>query len=180
MTLNLSEPYLENEGFSICSQMFIDIIKSVKFGSNILELGSGLSTKYLSKFYHLYSIEHDQRYVYLYKSRYIYAPVKNGWYDIMEVAKGTADIDGYDFLLIDGPTGNYDRSKFIENLGLFDLNAMIGVDDLHRKNEMYMFKKLEELTGKIPIIKECGTKAYGILIDDPQQYHRYEKQFATI
>ena len=34
------------------------------------------------KYYSVFSIEHDQSWIGKYNTHYIYAPIKNGWYDI--------------------------------------------------------------------------------------------------
>jgi hypothetical protein len=120
-------------GFAISKELIDWIWENIPEGSTILELGSGYGTKELVKKYNVYSIEHDEKWMGIAEgSNYIYAPLKNGWYDreilIKEIPKK------YDVLLIDGPPNIY-RGNFVNHYDLFQNVKTIIVDDTHRNND---------------------------------------------
>ena len=132
-------------GFAISKELIDWIWENIPEGSTILELGSGYGTKELVKKYNVYSIEHDEKWMGIAEgSNYIYAPLKNGWYDreilIKEIPKK------YDVLLIDGPP-SWSRGNIIENYDLFENMSYIIVDDTNRENDKkiadFIIKKQE-------------------------------------
>ena len=135
------------DGSSIPFEIY-DFIKSQNV-SNLLELGSGKGTEFLSKITSVTSIEHNPKYIGLYNSEYIYAPLKktnypdfpeeNYWYDPDIIQSKLKNID-YSFILVDGPIGgiNGGRSGFYYNYNLFKKVPFI-IDDLHRPAEKRMF-----------------------------------------
>lgn len=136
------------DGFMISKEVYDFIVENLKVGSRILELGSGKGTNLLSMYYHMFSVEHNRKYLNLYKSTYIYAPIKNGWYDIQYDELP----DYYNCLLIDGPPGNVGRMDFIKHYKKFDLSQMVVVDDTHRQEEYRLSKAIAKILGKEPII----------------------------
>jgi hypothetical protein len=117
------------------------IIEHIPHGSNILELGSGPGTIKLSKYFTMYSIEHDRDWVGRDpKGTYIHAPIVNGWYN-RQIVKNNLPLK-YNMLLIDGPTGTIGRHKVLDNLDLFNLDVPIVFDDTNRKTELQIFKKM--------------------------------------
>jgi len=133
-------------GWSISSECAEKIGEVYPFGT-ILELGSGEGTKFLSRFYDVYSIEHDENYVGKYDSTYIYAPIVNGWYDVSRLQ----DLPNYGLLLIDGPPATIKadiRLKFLDHVDLFNLDAIIVLDDVQRAAEMKLADVLSEITGR--------------------------------
>jgi len=117
---------------SIPKELFLYIRERLPEGT-ILELGSGWASGQLSKFYTLYSIEHDHRWLNRYNTNYIYAPIKNRWYNV-DILKRELP-EKYDLILIDGPPGDIGRGGFYTNLWLFDTNTIIIFDDVNRKAE---------------------------------------------
>ena len=118
-----------SDAWSISQEMF-DYIRSVlDDGATLLELGSGWASGQLSKYYTVYSIEHDRRWLYKYNTNYIYAPIRNRWYDI-EVLKKELPIH-YDLILVDGPPGPIGRGKFYDYLDLFNTKVPIIFDDIN-------------------------------------------------
>ncbi len=128
-------------GFSMGFNMYRWIRLNLPKDSTILELGSGAVSELLDLDYKLISVEHDPAYVNKYHNNYIYAPIKDGWYDVK-------DLPDYDLLIIDGPTGKIGREGVLDNLHLFNLSKPIIVDDIGRSKEMMIAKKLEEVTGR--------------------------------
>jgi predicted O-methyltransferase YrrM len=118
-------------GWSIDKELF-DFIRSVlPEGKIMLELGSGWSSQKFSEYYTVYSIEHNEKWVGKYSTHYIYAPIKNGWYDISILSKKLPQ--SYDLILIDGPTGDIGRGGFYSHLDLFNTNVIMIFDDINRK-----------------------------------------------
>lgn len=133
-------------GWAIDKECFDKILEILPTGSTILEFGSGSGSNELSKYYTVYSVEHDINWMHKYNTKYIYAPLKPlkqnisiNWYDV-EVLKQKMPRD-YNLILIDGPPsssskGGNGRMGFIYNLNLFDVeNTIIIFDDLHREKD---------------------------------------------
>lgn len=148
-------------GFAISTEMFEWIRTNIKEGSTILELGSGNGTIELSKWYNVYSIEQNKKWVGVAKnSTYIYAPIKNGWYDTEIVFNNLPE--NYALLIIDGPTG-ISRNKMKEYWGQFNTNIPILVDDTHRGDELLFAQtSSKELNKEIETI-QGHQKSFSIL-----------------
>jgi len=105
-------------------------------GSTILELGSGDGSAILGKRYKVYSVENDLKWINRHKKvGYIYAPLKNGWYDLRAVPR-------YDLLIVDGPKGSQSKVFFEKHLSLFDKSKPAIIDDTHREGERLMAERL--------------------------------------
>jgi len=133
--------WLEGDnGWAISMELFQWITTNIKKGSTILELGSGLGTKFLDESgYNMISIEHNEEYMNKYNSKYIYAPIFEGWYWV-EGLQELKDLE-YDLILVDGPpkaTGG--RAGLLKHLDLFKPVPMI-FDDLQRDDEMNLYKE---------------------------------------
>lgn len=136
LLINCSTLYSEGwGGFSIDKEV-LDLIKTIlPNGGTILELGSGWASGELSKHYTVYSIEHNQEWIDKYDTNYIYAPIKNNWYDVEIVKKALATIE-YDIIIVDGPPGpTVGRNGFLVNIHLFNTNVPIILDDTERPAE---------------------------------------------
>ena len=120
-------------GWAISTELFKWIRENFTKGSTILELGSGTGTIDLCKHYTMYSVEHNPRFVGLAASNYIYAPIKDGWYDT-EVLKKMLP-DRYDLIIVDGPPRRIGRQGFFDNLSLFRHDVPIVFDDTQRPEE---------------------------------------------
>lgn len=124
-------------GSGISESMYRWITEHLPAGKHILELGSGdASTRFLSSLYQMTSVEHDPAFVNKYRSRYIHAPLVNGWYDLAILQ--TQLPRDYDLLLVDGPTGSEPRAGFLKNIALFRINLPIVIDDTWRQVEKQM------------------------------------------
>lgn len=135
-------------GSGIREDMYFYIINNFDKGDSILELGAGyVSTKVLSERYKLYSIEDKKQYLNIYKSNYIYAPLTNGWYDVEVIKKGIENIT-YSLIIVDGPTGEGNRTGFLDNIEIFNTKSTIIIDDIHRNGELKLANQVSEKIGR--------------------------------
>ncbi len=95
-------------------------------------------------------------------NHYIFAPIKNGWYEPRTVRTSQT----YGLLLIDGPPGHIGRLGMLKHLDLFDLSVPIVVDDVHRSAERLLLVKLAEAAGRdYEVVTEADkTKQFGIIV----------------
>lgn|SRR5512143_646586 len=138
-------------GAGITEPLFQWIRAHLPDGKHILELGSGdVSTWYLSEHYRMTSVEDQAQYLNKHPSRYIHAPLVDGWYDLA-VLKAQLPSD-YDLILVDGPVGSHPRLGFQRNLTLFKTSVPIVIDDTWRENERKMANELQaQLGGKLEV-----------------------------
>jgi hypothetical protein len=132
--LNLHKVNLDNlGGWSISVEMFKWILNNIPLNSTILELGSGTGTIELSKFYNVYTVEHDKKWLNVSNNtNYIFAPLVNNWYDTKVLKKELPK--KYDLLIIDGPIQEK-RLNIMKNLNLFDFSGLVIVDDTNRERD---------------------------------------------
>ena len=130
-------------GSGIEKALFDWIAKNLVAESTIVELGSGeVSTRYMSEHYNLYSIEQNKEYINKYNATYIYAPIKNGWYDIDIIRKSLPE--KYDLIFVDGPSGSGNRMGFADNLDLFDTEVPIVFHDTYRDDEIELANRVSK------------------------------------
>jgi len=129
-------------------ECFNKILEILPKNKTILEFGSGFGSSELSKYYKVFSIEHDEKWLNKYPNiNYIYAPLKPikenqniNWYDI-DIVKDNIP-EKYDLILVDGPPeatskNRMGRMGFFYNLELFTLeNVVIIFDDVERKKDL--------------------------------------------
>lgn len=150
------------KAFAIGSRARREIRRILPEGKTILELGSGAGTVFLAKFYKMISIESETGWIGMSDSAYLYAPIKDGWYD-RAVMQTVADLQ-YDFLLIDGPWHRIaKRSAILSSIDLFDLTVPILVDDSNRPDERYLVDELARLTGRESRVFQDGKKQFTIV-----------------
>lgn len=151
--------------WSLSKELFDYIRSNLKEGKVILELGSGWSTGQLSNYYKMYSVEHDKKWLNLYNTKYIYAPIVNNWYDC-EILKKEIPNE-YDLLLVDGPPEAIGRSKFLDNLDLFKPDVLIIFDDVNREKEYaLMVQVADRLNRQYKVFKCADGKAFAVLNND--------------
>lgn len=151
---------------SISVELYDYILNNVSKGKAILELGSGFGTHMLSKFYKMYSIENDTRWLNKFNSTYIYAPIVNygsySWYNI-EILKKKLNFE-YSLILVDGPSGKIGRCGFFYNHHLFNINVILILDDVQRQEELQMIKDLSaKYNAEYEIIKCQDGKSFGVI-----------------
>jgi hypothetical protein len=152
--------------WAISPELFNYIVRTLKPGSTILEFGSGAGTGKLAKFYNMYSIEHDMKYLYRYTSTYIYAPIKKygsyRWYDIEAVKNNMPK--HYDLLLIDGPPGYMGRMGFLFHMKFFDTRTKMIFDDTNRSAEFELAQKVALAVRRPLTIFKCAKgKSFGVI-----------------
>ncbi len=154
-------------GWAISKDLFLYIYKLIPEDSTILEFGSGYGTNELARYFKMHSVENDSRWVGKYNSTYIYAPIKHyghyKWYDIECVKDGLPH--HYDLILVDGPLGRIGRIGFFYNLDLFNCNVPIIFDDINRKDDLDLCKKVaNKLNRTYQKISGVDGKAFGVIL----------------
>ena len=158
------------DGWAIPREAFEWIRDNIPEGSTILELGSGNGTKELVKWYNVYSIEEDEKWVDIVpESNYIYSPlekcdnpVKNSccWYSEDSLKGIPTD---YDLLIIDGPKGS-NRGNIKNFIHIFKSDIPFIIDDTQRDIDKEMALHLSELLNKKPLEIKGREKEMMILI----------------
>ena len=124
-------------GSGIMEELFKHICEMLPSGKTILEFGSGdVSTAYLGQRYRLFSVEDKLEWVGKHHSRYIHAPLVNGWYDLTKLLEQLPA--RCDLILVDGPTGEGNRGGFLENVDSFFHDCPIIFDDTNRAGEKHL------------------------------------------
>ena len=72
LAMNISNNWPLDD-WSITKECFDKIIEILPFGSTILEIGSGNSTRFLSKFYNMISIESNPEWMNKFNSKYYFS-----------------------------------------------------------------------------------------------------------
>lgn len=120
------------------------IIQHVPKGSVAIELGAGfVSTKCLSIWCDLYSVESDERFTAEYPTKYIIAP-KDGGYDWGKLAQTLPAPSEQKLILIDG----VDRRSILDHMDLFNRDAVWVIHDTNREVEAQLAKDLAQALNK--------------------------------
>ena len=123
-------------GWAITQQCFDWIVANVPLGSKVLEFGSGDGTGELAKHFEMTSIEESDKWLNIHPSKYIHAPIENGWYSLKAIEDANLDED-YAMILVDGPTKRLRagmKPYFLSNLSLFE-NCLVVFDDTNRESD---------------------------------------------
>ena len=154
--------------YSLTEYQFNYIRDILPEGSTILEIGSGFVSGELAKYYHVYSIEDDEKWLYLcHNVEYIHAELvpacENRWYNLN---KNIIDNINYDLLLIDGPVDHKDRIGILHNVDMFSKNAIIFIDDTDVGSNMQIANVFRDYTGRKLLIKDAkqGIKTFGVIL----------------
>lgn len=119
---------------AISREAFNWIQDTIPKGSTILEFGSGTGTIELSKLYNVITIEQDEKWLHkAILATYIYAPIKNGWYDENIVFDNIGD--DYKLIIIDGPWGTNLRPGIDKHWHKFNTDIPLLFDDTHRQED---------------------------------------------
>lgn len=122
------------DDWSITKECFDKIVEILPFNKTILEIGSGMGTHVLSKFYNIVSIESKTEWLNKFRSKYIHVPVvefvsekfgKTTWLD-SEILKEKLKNIEYDLLIVDS---GGDRVAIYDNMHLFNTDIPIIFDD---------------------------------------------------
>jgi glycosyltransferase involved in cell wall biosynthesis len=170
--MGTSHVVLEGHEFGIgnISPQALDyILTNIKHGSNILEFGSGLSSRELSKAYNVTSIEHNPEFINLYHQQYTYSELqkKDLHYREEDCLKALSMHD-YDLILIDGPPA-YRRNNKKSRLGFqkyvnyISKKSIIVFDDVHRFWDCLNLLKTYLKLKREVIVIEDGKKRTAIL-----------------
>jgi len=153
--------------WAITQELFDWIRNNIPTGSIILELGSGEGTGILSKYYTMYSVEHDKQWLNKYKSNYIHAPLINDlWYDPQILVKNLPV--KYDLLLVDGLPTSRRRLLFWDNRHIFNLSVPIILDDTVRPEEREVAMKFKYLGFRVEFIDAMrGRKQFAVVHNVP-------------
>ena len=136
--------------WSINKQAMLYILKELsKNNKTILEFGSGNTTELLSECFDVTSVEENIEWVNKFDSEYIYAPIKNDWYNLDSLKKSGIENKKFDIIIIDGPAHGK-RHGFLDNLDFFNIkDSMIIIDDIERDDDATLLKKIEEIKNKL-------------------------------
>ena len=162
------EPNKEHFGsWSFSIELFNWVRNNLSTGKTILGLGSGNATKELTKYFKVYSIEHNKEWVgHAKRSNYIHAPIVQyegyKWYDKKIVKKSIPE--DYDLLLVDGPQGDIGREGFVHNIDLFKTDIPIILDDTNRHVEATMRNELAKKLNKKVLTFDGAGKKFSILL----------------
>jgi len=131
------------------------LINKFPKGTKMLEFGGGnVSTNVFSDYFNLTTVEEDLKWLNIFKNRYIYAPIKNNWYD-NEILSKELDND-YQVIFVDGPLGGGNRFGLLNNLHLFNENITWVFHDTYRITEKKLAAEFSEKTNKkITFYSEC-------------------------
>ena len=167
-------------GWAIDVECYEYIRNILPTGKTILEFGSGSGSNELSKYYTLYSIEHDPKWVDKYNTNYIYVPLSPiiigesyiNWYNKEKLKKQLPE--EYDLILVDGPPegvspNRNSRQGLYYNLELFNFNNTIIIfDDVQRKMDMLNLINIAKVLNKNYKIFDSGfysqkNKKFGVI-----------------
>ena len=142
--------HLLGSGDSITERTFDAIRELLPDGGRILELGSGDGTSALTEFYDVVSVEESFDWIgRCSKSRYIHAPLVDGWYDPKILAEQLPPRGGYDLVLVDGPRvveNPKARKGLLKHLGLFDISVPFVFDDVNREHDFDLAVQFATIT----------------------------------
>lgn len=130
------------------------MLQNIPKGSTVIELGSGhCSTKALSLFYDLYSIEHNPEFANIYPNvKYLVADNASGWYEREDVKAFLPPKRKQRMVFIDGTH----RPGILKNLDLFNKNAKFVIHDTYREDEIKLAHDLGKLLKREPKFYDNG------------------------
>lgn len=149
-------------GWSISKELFDYVRTIVPEGKTIVEMGSGWASGEFSRYYTVYSIEHDKMWLDRYNTHYIYAPLVDGWYDKNAIENRLPE--SYDLIIVDGPTHESGYTGFVKNLKLFNTNVPIIIDDVDRPEIHAMLMKLvDKLKRSFEVIDDSRGRRFAVI-----------------
>lgn len=162
------------EDWAISRGLLEFIRKVLPEGSTILELGSGMGTADLAKYYTMYSVEHDPEWMDNYDSTYLNVPLREHkavrnhtgvlWYNA-DILRPKLKGLHYDLLLIDGPPQG--RAGFVKYFDMFDPTVIMVFDDVNRRRDNSVMNSIASKLDVPYVTYGAGTgKLFGV-INDP-------------
>ncbi len=132
-------------------------------GATLLELGSGFGTEKLAEFYEMCSVEHEVGWLNRFDSVYIYAPLRDRWYDVGVLAEHLPS--SYDAILVDGPPWySGSRHGFCDHLDLFSTDGWLFFDDIHREDDMEAYRGTCNKLRRPHCELRDSEKAFGVIV----------------
>lgn len=134
------------DSWNLPPQVIVWLVNNLPEGSAILELGSGKSSRELSRCFKLVSIEEDVHVEQLAQVEYIFAPISNCYYApdaVMTALSGRR----YDAVIVDGPKAYLPgrssiRLGFLNYVEHIHKDSLIVIDDVQRLAELCLFLRL--------------------------------------
>lgn len=131
----------------------------------VVELGSGHGSTRLSsllpKTLRLISVEHNKQYVGLVPGPlYVYAPIRDGWYDRGVLEKHLPKPDQIAAVVVDGPPKAIGRRGILNNLDLFSPLVPMLFDDVHRELELQLANEVGARRSQPVEIHQAGDRAF--------------------
>jgi hypothetical protein len=149
--------------WSMSIEGFQWILNNIPENSTVLEIGAGLGTKELNRFYKVTSIEDSKKWVNSVEGvNYIYAPLDPKWYKVENLKNNLPK--KYDLLIIDGPKGSPNRVPILNHLNLFYLDCPILIDDVHAKASLHIAESLSEKLSRKLTIHEGWQKKFATIL----------------
>jgi len=172
--MGTSDVALEFQDFGIgnISPSVIDhILTNVRRGANILEFGSGLGSRELSKAYNVISIEHDTQFVDCFHGQYVSSELQaDGHYREADCRRALS-MHRYDVVLIDGPPA-YKQEDRTSRLGFqryvdsFSPSTIFIFDDVNRWWDCLNLLKSSLRLKRDIVVIEDGSKSSAILTQE--------------
>lgn len=163
------------DDWSITKECFDNIIAVLPFGKTILEIGSGNSTRLLSKFYSMISIESNPEWMNRYESKYYLVPIKpmiseifgpTEWLDIDKIRDILTEID-YDLLLVDA---GGDRVGIYDNIALFKTDVPIIFDDTMDEGYLKCATLIADKYNKQCTTVQCAVNVHAVCWFNGKRY----------
>jgi len=144
-----------DESWMLPAEAIEYIVEFCSENTTVLEFGSGHGSQLLAEHVDLYSVEHDDSWIDVTSSTYIFAPItknpfsekygQSGWYDLEAVEENWPQ--GVGFVVIDGPPGFIGRFGILSILHKLQSVPAILVDDVDRPDERRLADCLAEELG---------------------------------
>lgn len=133
---------IEFGGSGIEEVVFGFILGKIPKDGTIVEFGAGhISTKVLSQYFTLYSVEHDPEFVGIYDEvKYVKAPLSEDFYDVPE---GKLPFTP-DLVIIDGKN----REGILNHLDWFHPDTRFLIHDTYRQKEIHLAMNLAQKIGR--------------------------------
>lgn len=171
----------ENKNLSewAVSEEVVDFLENnLKENCTIIEFGSGSGSIEIEKNFNLWSIEHNNLFLYKNTLQNVYAPIKKykkinptlktdikeyKWYN-EETVENVMNKINYECILVDGPPGCIGREGFLHNLNKFNTNCLIIIDDVNRTEEnKLLYDVSKKLSCKYTVYHCSDGKSFGVI-----------------